>query len=597
MKKKFYLKQINFILMIMILLSFFSILQAIEYNWNIRVVKKSLYNLSFTYKPKKAEKSAISVYIKKQGGVEYKIQNIDLESNTSSHPRRSYKLSKLLEAGSYTVRVKSISNSNLNGNPEIVNLKVEAGKPVQLIIDTDMLTDCDDAAALGVAHTLEDRGEVKILGVMLSAFDYTGTNGNYVGYNGNTVSAINDYYNGDNNDIPIGIWYEILINNKVITSKMKEKFRFDGQDKFQTKIYRNSSYGDKKANHERNDGSTYRKYLKILNKAENNSIVIAVLGNNSNLTDFLSRDQAHRDLFGKKVKEIIFASVNTCNVNMCGRNNSTYYQAKRTNQMFNTWLPDNIMVTILGNGVGYNMYTGADYAIKNNPKTNPIKIAYDHASDDKNKNPNLSDNASWDQIMILVGVRGTSYLGQKYYAVTDNRSISADFEHGTYGNILTTSGSANFNQGSAYKNHRRLTYSSSNLSFVRNIINNLMMETPNTHNITYPRDMKPLTLSVKPKPIVGLSVSRVTSNSATISWRDNSDNEIGFKIYRGSTLIKILPANTRSYTITNLNPKTAYVYSVKSYNDAGVSSAVTVKFTTEKKNLSWFVPVDYNMVY
>ena len=101
----------------------------------------------------------------------------------------------------------------------------------------------------------------------------------------------------------------------------------------------------------------------------------------------------------------------------------------------------------------------------------------------------------------------------------------------------------------------------------------------------------------KPTKPSGVSITELESNSATIRWMDNSNNEKGFKIYRGTTLIKTLPANTRSYTITNLNPETAYVYTIKSYNDAGVSSAITVRFTTKKKNLSWFVPVDYNMVY
>ena len=32
-------------------------------------------------------------------------------------------------------------------------------QPVQLVLDTDMLTDCDDLVALGMPHTLESMGE------------------------------------------------------------------------------------------------------------------------------------------------------------------------------------------------------------------------------------------------------------------------------------------------------------------------------------------------------------------------------------------------------------------------------------------------------
>lgn len=40
--------------------------------------------------------------------------------------------------------------------------------PVQLILDTDIDTDCDDAGALAVLHALANRGEVDLLGVVCS---------------------------------------------------------------------------------------------------------------------------------------------------------------------------------------------------------------------------------------------------------------------------------------------------------------------------------------------------------------------------------------------------------------------------------------------
>jgi len=84
-----------------------------------------------------------------------------------------------------------------------------------------MLTDCDDAAALGMAHALEDNGEAKILAVTLSGHEY----GKYSKHNNSiTVSAINYYYN-NNHDIPIGSWYQ-LVENEGLTTAMRYKFRF-----------------------------------------------------------------------------------------------------------------------------------------------------------------------------------------------------------------------------------------------------------------------------------------------------------------------------------------------------------------------------------
>lgn len=61
-----------------------------------------------------------------------------------------------------------------------------------------------------------------------------------------------------------------------------------------------------------------------------------------------------------------------------------------------------------------------------------------------------------------------------------------------------------------------------------------------------------------------------------LSWRDNSDNEDGFEIFRkiqGQSYrpIKKLGANTKSYSDANLSPGTTYCYQVRAYNAAGSS--------------------------
>ena len=62
-----------------------------------------------------------------------------------------------------------------------------------LLIDTDMLTDCDDAAALAMAFEFERRGECRILGITVSsAYPASAA----------VVSAIADFYG--RTDLPIG---------------------------------------------------------------------------------------------------------------------------------------------------------------------------------------------------------------------------------------------------------------------------------------------------------------------------------------------------------------------------------------------------------
>lgn len=66
--------------------------------------------------------------------------------------------------------------------------------PVKIIFDTDMHTDCDDAGAMAVLHTLQDKGECKILAMMCSTIDP---------FSGPAIDVINTYYKRPG--IPIGI--------------------------------------------------------------------------------------------------------------------------------------------------------------------------------------------------------------------------------------------------------------------------------------------------------------------------------------------------------------------------------------------------------
>ena len=67
--------------------------------------------------------------------------------------------------------------------------------PVQVIFDTDMAGDCDDAGALAVLHALADLGEAQILAVVTNRKCTAGVSGG-------ACDAINTFYGRP--DIPIG---------------------------------------------------------------------------------------------------------------------------------------------------------------------------------------------------------------------------------------------------------------------------------------------------------------------------------------------------------------------------------------------------------
>lgn len=75
-----------------------------------------------------------------------------------------------------------------------------------------------------------------------------------------------------------------------------------------------------------------------------------------------------------------------------------------------------------------------------------------------------------------------------------------------------------------------------------------------------------------------LTVTNVTTDSITLQWQDNSDNETHFEIERcqvsdcsNSTSGTAVPANTTTYTDTNL-PSGSYRYRVRAVNDSFQSS-------------------------
>ena len=101
-------------------------------------------------------------------------------------------------------------------------------------------------------------------------------------------------------------------------------------------------------------------------------------------------------------------------------------------------------------------------------------------------------------------------------------------------------------------------------------------------------DSKEVTILVNeagniPFPPSNLLATSISTNTIRLSWRDNSDNEDGFKIERsldGSSFIQIatVAANTVSFDDTGLNPGRKYYYRVCAYNGIGNSKYSNIAF-------------------
>ncbi|PQO40008.1 nucleoside hydrolase [Blastopirellula marina] len=73
-------------------------------------------------------------------------------------------------------------------------LFAEEPAAVRIVFDTDMDSDCDDAGALAILHALADKGDLEILGTLVSSSH---------SWSGPCVDAINTYFGRP--DLPIGV--------------------------------------------------------------------------------------------------------------------------------------------------------------------------------------------------------------------------------------------------------------------------------------------------------------------------------------------------------------------------------------------------------
>ncbi|MEI0737602.1 fibronectin type III domain-containing protein [Paenibacillus sp. JTLBN-2024] len=66
-----------------------------------------------------------------------------------------------------------------------------------------------------------------------------------------------------------------------------------------------------------------------------------------------------------------------------------------------------------------------------------------------------------------------------------------------------------------------------------------------------------------------------TSSSVSLSWNAATDNVgvTGYRIYKGLRLPDPFPERSLNYTVTGLNPDTAYTFTVRAIDAAGNESA------------------------
>lgn len=275
-------------------------------------------------------------------------------------------------------------------------LPAQAKPPTKIIFDTDMDSDCDDAAALAMLHALADRGEIELLCTMISAKHP---------WSAACTDAINTYFGRP--DLPLGV------------------------PKGKAGVQQGSRYAEKIAKEFPHDCPIGEKvpdatlqYRKILAAQPDGSVTIVTVGDLTNLRYLIeSPADAISPLDGRQlVKQKVAHWV--C---MGSR-----YPADLDPNKWGNFKPDAestvkaiaawpTLITFTGGGKFAEM-VATGKRLDEVPSDNPVRRVYEHYFGGKVKNRH-----SADQITVLVAARGT---GSPWKLVTEGHNHI--FPNGTH---------------------------------------------------------------------------------------------------------------------------------------------------------------------
>ncbi|MCC5905285.1 MAG: nucleoside hydrolase [Balneolaceae bacterium] len=259
----------------------------------------------------------------------------------------------------------------------------QSENPVNIIFDTDMTTDCDDAGALAMLHTLERKGEANILATVVN---------NMGEYSSGATAAINAFYNRP--DIPVGAYQGDIVGR-------------DAADFFADIAKDKDSYGHS-ASSRNQFPDAVEVYRKVLAEAGQNEVIIVSVGHLNNLYDLLeSGADQYSELNGVQLVEekvdhlVVMGGHFLPDVSErypYGREHNFRARgsAQFTGSVLEKW-PTRVVIS--GYEIGENILTGPRLTALD--ENHPVRYAYEHHP----SQPLINGRMSWDQTAILAAVR------------------------------------------------------------------------------------------------------------------------------------------------------------------------------------------------
>jgi len=271
-----------------------------------------------------------------------------------------------------------------------------AATPLPVILDTDMDSDVDDVAALGQLHAMADRGEVEILGVMVSGHNE---------WSAPCVDAIDTFYGRP--DLPIGLVSGTrgIRQESLYTRELAEAFPQDFL-----------------AKHEKIESATL--YRRLLATQPDHSVTIVSIGDLTNLAALLETkpDQYSpldgRALVDAKVAQYVcMGSRYPAETDPSDKKWGNFRtDPESTREVVERWPT---MITFTGGGAFADSMAIGREIVKLDPKVWPVSLAYRSYFAKFNSGP-VRHTA--DSIAVLVAVRGF----EPWFKVVDHGSNHID---------------------------------------------------------------------------------------------------------------------------------------------------------------------------
>ena len=252
---------------------------------------------------------------------------------------------------------------------------VPAAEPVKILFDTDMTTDCDDAGAMAVLHTLADRGECEILATVMSVPDPNALA---------TVDAINRYRGRP--DLPLG-WV------KGSGVQMPSKFTGRIAREFPHRPVSDADFPD-----------AVDIYREILTQQPDRSVVLVTVGYLTNVSRFL-QSPGGTELARAKVAKWICMGGNFIGDppkdDLTLGNVNFQRDAASARHAIHHWPGEIVFAGREVCSVPSGLAIGA--ALTNTPEDNPVRRAYEHYFGGTARDRHVADLAT-----VLYAVRGSA---------------------------------------------------------------------------------------------------------------------------------------------------------------------------------------------